>query len=293
MTCPFEDQLPIFASGQISSEDAIQLKKHLMECESCRKDLEFWKEIGGVINKADETVTQPEGLASNALAVIHSKPSFARNWQRALGLLQAQAYLVRQEMWPASAGVMALGVITVILSKEAALLTFIAPLVAAASLAAIYGPQNDPASELTLATPMSPWKVLLARLTLVSGYNLLLALAASLLVMTVVPIELLGSLILSWLGPLTLLSALALLLSLWIGTSNAITISYGLWIIQYIRPPRLLEVWPTLQSWDTFLTEYRLFWQSPGLLILLALIVVFITLVSTRFTEKTLTQATG
>lgn len=293
MTCPYEDQLPVFAAGQLASEDANQMQKHLTECESCRTEWEFWNEVGGVIRMTDGTVTPPKGLEAKALAAIHSKPSLKRTFMRAFGLLQAQAYLVRGEMWPASAGVMALGVITVILSKEAALLTFIAPLVAAASLAAIYGPQNDPASELTLATPISPWKVLLARLTLVSGYNLLLALTASLIVITVVPIELLGSLILSWLGPLTLLSALALLLSLWIGTSNAITISYGLWIIQYIRPPRLLEVWPSLQSWDTFLAEYRLFWQSPGLLILLALIIVFITLVSTRFTEKTLTKATG
>jgi ABC-type transport system involved in multi-copper enzyme maturation permease subunit len=99
-----------------------------------------------------------------------------------------------KKMWPASAGIMALGIITVLLSKETAFLTFITPLVAAASLAAIYGPQNDPASELTMAAPISPWKILLARLTLVSGYNLLLALVSSVVLLAVIPVGLLGTL---------------------------------------------------------------------------------------------------
>jgi hypothetical protein len=188
---------------------------------------------------------------------------------------------------------MALGDIMVILSKQAAFLTFLTPLVAAASLAAIYGPQNDPVSELAMSTPVSSWKVLLARLTLVSGYNFLLALASSLILLLVFPVEILGGLILSWLGPLTLLSALALVLSMWIGTGNAITISYALWVMQYIRPPRLIKDWPSLQLWDDLLAGYRQFWQSPGLLITLAALIVLAALLSTRRSDQYLSPYSG
>ena len=117
---------------------------------------------------------------------------------RATSLLHAQAYLVRREMWPASAIIMAISTVVTYLFGKTEVIYFIAPLVAAASLAAIYGPEHDPASELTLATPTSPWKVLLARLTLVHAYNLLLALAASLFLLLLIPPELLGRS--SWAG---------------------------------------------------------------------------------------------
>jgi hypothetical protein len=188
-------------------------------------------------------------------------------------------------MWPVSAAVMALGVIVALISKHTIILAVIAPLMAAASMASISGPQNDPASELTLSTSTSPWKILLARLALVSGYDLLLALSASLFLLAIIPAELFGMLILAWLGPLTFLSALALLLSMWIGTNNAVTLTYGLWLAQFIWPPKMLGSSSVTLIWETFLTGYQQFWQSPALLLLLALAVVCMALLSTRRAE--------
>jgi hypothetical protein len=174
-------------------------------------------------------------------------------------------------MWPASAAVMALGAIVALISNHVEFIYFVAPLVAAASLAILFNPEHDPALELTLSTPTSPWKVLLARLSIVSGYNLLLALAATIALLVIVPPELLGTLILGWLGPMTFLSSLALLLSLWIGTSNAIVIAYGLWIVQYV-PYRLAGAWMVSPGWVSFITTYQQFWQSPTLLLSLSIL---------------------
>jgi hypothetical protein len=293
MTCPYKDQIVFLASGHLSPDEAETLNKHMSGCTECQAEWNFWKELAAEVMAEDAALMQPVGIDTRALAVIHGKSAKWNPFWRGLALLKAQAYLVRRELWPATAGIMALGVIMVILSKQAEFLTFLAPLVAAASLAAIYGPQNDPACELAASTPTSPWKVLLSRLTLVSGYNLLLALASSLVLLLVFPADILGGLILSWLGPLTLLSALALMLSLWIGTGNAITISYALWIIQYIQPPLMIKDPPALRLWEEFLTGYRQFWQTPGLLILLAALIILGALLSTRHSEQYLSPYSG
>jgi hypothetical protein len=169
-----------------------------------------------------------------------------------------------------------MGVIVTLLLKKVEIVRFVAPLVAAASLAAIFGPEHDPAYELTRATPTSPWKVLLARLTLVHGYNLLLALASSLFLLTILPSTLLWTLILGWLGPMTFLSALALLLSLWIGTSNSVAMAYGLWLIQFPRFELVLS--PATAAWTPILEAYRQFWSSPLLLIGLGFLLLVATL---------------
>lgn len=293
MTCPYEEKLPFLAAGSIPADEAKLIQAHIIQCVDCTLEWKFWQEVAVQVNQDDAILAPPEELDIRVLHTVHPISAIFGASRKAISLLKSQAYLVRGEIWPACAGVMALGVILVILSKEAAFLTFLAPLVAAASLAAIYGPQNDPASELALATPTSPWKVLLARLTLVSGYNFLLAVVSSLMLLTVIPADIPGGLILSWLGPLTFLSALALMLSLWIGTGNAITITYALWIVQYIRPPRVMEGWVSLQVWNNFIDWYRQFWQSPGLLMLLAALVITAALLSTRRLEHHLSTYTG
>lgn len=293
MTCPFEEQIPFLVSGQLTPEKADRVKAHMMDCAECRSEFDFWTELAGEITMEDSIIPIPVGMDHRVLNTNHPSKIFQKSLRQTFALLKAQAYLVRREMWPATAGVMALGVIMVILSKEVVFLTFLAPLVAAASLAAIYGPQNDPATELAASTPTSAWKVLLARLTLVSGYNFLLALASSMVLLLIFPADILGSLILSWFGPLTLLSALALMLSLWIGTGNAITVTYALWISQFIKPPRLIIDMPSLRLWDEFLNGYRQFWQSPGLLVMLAALIILAALISTRYSPYNRRPYTG
>ena len=148
---------------------------------------------------------------------------------------------------------------------------------AAASLATLFGAEQDPAYELMLTTATSPWKILLARLSLVSAYNLLLVLGAGAVLLIVIPAEILGMMVFGWLAPMAFLSALALLLSLWIGTSNAIAISYFLWMVQFITY-QSIGAWIASPALGSFFRVYRDFWRNPMLLLALSLPLVLVAL---------------
>ena len=182
-------------------------------------------------------------------------------------ILCSQAPLVRREIWLTSALVMALGyLVTVVASAQyptSGVIEVIAPLVAAAGVAMIYGPEHDPALELSLATPTSPRQVLLARLALVFSYDLVLALAATLGLRRVMPA--------APLGPMAFLSALALVLSLCIGASNAVTVAMVLWLGgRLLSAPQLAQPGSLGPAFLAAAQAYARAWQSPALLLGLA-----------------------
>ena len=286
----FQNLLPLYTTDQLSQEERKEIEAHLGTCDVCREELAFWQDLSNEITDANEQISAPPELIEQALCDINSSKPNRRIFLKAFNILRSQIQLVKREIWPASAAVIGLGLTTALIADQASILTFIAPLVAAASLATIYGVENDIASELTLATPTSPWKILLARLALVSGYNLILSLLASLVLSSVIPTEFMGTLVLSWLGPLTFLSALALVLSLVIGTGNAVIITYAAWTAQYIRPPLVFEQWPLYDIWGRFLERYRFFWQSPTILLCLALIIFCTALLTAQLSEQCFKQ---
>jgi Putative zinc-finger len=295
----YQDLLPLFVAGQLDETERVEMETHLANCVECQADLKVWEAVSVEIKKSNQAVEAPSAelvdVAISRVQVSSQKreqaqvPSLMR---RAWQLLYAQAFLVQREMWPASAAVMTLGIIVALLSNHVEAVYFIAPLVAAASLSVLFSPEYDPAYELTLATPTSPWKVLLARLSIVSAYNLLLALIAALVLLALVPLDLLGVLILGWLAPMAFLSALALLLSLWIGTSNAVTITYILWIAQYM-PYRSVGAWMVSPNWSSVILAYRQFWHSPMLLLLFAMLLIGMALWSANRPVFRLAQRAG
>ncbi len=261
-----EEQLILYAAHQLDETERLQFEKHLADCAECQADLKLWKMVAEEIVVSDAAERAPVQLAERALEQIHRPTALRQAFRRVIQLLRSQALLVQREMWPATASVMALGVIIAMISKHAEFIYFVAPLIAAASLSILFGPEQDPAHELALSTPTSPWKLLLARLSIVSAYNLMLALAAILVLMIAFPPDFLGALALGMMAPMAFLSALALLLSLWIGTSNAIAVSYVLWLMQFITY-RSVGEWVASPALESFLRGYRDFWQSPMLLL--------------------------
>jgi hypothetical protein len=97
-----------------------------------------------------------------------------------------------------------------------------------------------------------------------------LGLLASFALLFIIPVDMLGSIILGWIAPLVFLSALALLISIWWGTSTAITVSYGLWLAQFL-PFHVDGLYINNPHWTTILSVYKEFWHNPFLLFLLAL----------------------
>jgi hypothetical protein len=273
--------LPLYVSGQLDEAHQRTLAAHLLTCAECQADLAVWRAAAAEIKTADEVLVAPAGLALKALKQVQARPRRVALLPRAVQMLLAQAPLVRRDIWPASAAVIAIGYFMSIAAGNAAVIRVLAPLVAAACIAVIYGAENDPALELALSTPTSPRQILLARLALVFGYNFLLALVASLALLPVLPAIKTGTLeglVLGWLGPMTLLSSAALLLSLVTSAGAAVTLTYLAWLAQFV-PDNLARI-PNLAVLDeiqTALGWYQQFWQQPGILAGLSILLLALT----------------
>jgi hypothetical protein len=258
----------LYAADRLDEAAHLRFEKHLAGCAECQADLRLWQAVGEEIRASDSAARAPVSLAERALAQLR-QPAPRLAFRQVTQLLRAQTFLVQREMWPATAAVMALGVVVALVSGHAEFIYFLAPLIAAASLSLLFGPEHDPAYELALSTPTSGWKLLLARLSIVSSYNLLLVLGALLFLAIAFPPDLLATLALNLLAPMAFLSALALLLSIWIGTSNAIAIAYLLWLFQSFISPSVSE-WSASSTLASLLLAYRDFWHNPLLLLALS-----------------------
>lgn len=284
--------LPEYVSGSLGSEQRRQVEFHIQECDECREDLTLWRLVSGEIQDQNRSLQAPAGLAQQVLSNSrgsvrtsffspHQATNFRQRLNHAWMLLQSQAPLVRREIWPASAAVLLIGFAVTILSGQWRFLGIVAPLVAAGAIAALYGAENDPALELSLATPTSQRQILMARVVLVFSYNLVLALIANLALIPFNPSLVPGSLILEWLGPMAFLSGAALLLSLWVGTGSAVTITYLAWLGQLVAQNVLSN--PGVVSITTpvlfeVLAGYLRFWADPVLLLPLGLLLFVIAL---------------
>jgi anti-sigma factor RsiW len=298
----FEDRLPQYTAGslaenQLAGDQHQEVGRHIESCLKCQADLRLWSALSVEIRAQNDQLVLPESVGEAVLQQIRAErsqreagmlPAWRQAIQRDIDLLRIQAPLVRPELWPASAVVVLIGVAVAYLLGNSLVIRLLAPMVAAASLAVLYGPENDPATELVLSCPTSPRQILLARAALVFGYNLILALIASLVSKSLVPPGLFGALILSWLGPMAFLSFAALLLSLWIGANNAITLTYLAWIAQYLPDLQL----PVVAGWQRWLAPlaqaYQQFWANPALLLASACLMLGLALWSTGRLERQL-----
>lgn len=260
-----EELLIRYAANQMRDGERIEFEKHLAGCPGCQSDLLLWQSLANEVTASASAVIAPAHLAETALEAIHAPSKLARAFRSMVQLLRTQLLLMHTELWIGSAALMFIFLAMAFLVARMEVLHFFIPLIAAGTVTLIYGSEHDPAAELTLATPVSPWKILLARLTLVSAYNVFLALCATFLLVLILPPQALGELILGWLAPMTFLSALALLLSLWIGTSNALLIAYTLWAAQFLALTSVGEWFAFLTPW---FESYRQFWNNPVLLLL-------------------------
>lgn len=270
----YAEWLPLYVSGALDEVQRRAIENHLTHCSTCQSDAALWQQVAFQVADANRNLAVPPRVVKHALA--QARVRRANIFRRAYELVRAQVPLVRGELWLASAAVMAIGVIVATIVHDAVVLQMLAPMVAAASIAVIYGAENDPALELTLATATSPWKILLARLTLVFGYDLLLALAASGGMVLFLPADAVARLILDWLGPMTFLSAAALVLALWIGAGNAIALSYVAWLMQFLPGQEIAASFRLgdISLFTTALDGYRQFWSSSLILVLLAVVLV-------------------
>jgi hypothetical protein len=177
-------------------------------------------------------------------------------------ILSAQVRIVHRFTWIATLLVMALGFLVTAFftlptapSAAALPIALIAPLVAAFGVAFIYGIDADPALELQLAAPISPRLILLARLALVFGFNLIIGLTGSLALALISPHLTLWSLVAGWLIPMTFLSSLAFLLSvLFFEPLTSAALCLALWAALVLRSATPIPLDSVLRLLPDFLS---------------------------------------
>lgn len=169
-----------------------------------------------------------------------------------MALLLSQTRVIQRELWAASAVVLLIGLIVTLTSLEPDLLSFsvIAPVVAAASVAMLYDETVRTMLEIEETTLASARLLLLARMTLVFGFNLVLALIGSVILAFFDSETLLLPLILSWLAPMTFLAGFAFFLSIVArDTLFAASISLIMWVGHLILSQETVSnFWLTLIS---------------------------------------------
>ncbi len=263
--------LPFYAAGTLSSaSDRERLETHLAACAECRANLALWKAVAVAAASAPRPAP-PDGPLRKAQARIaagrtHSRAGALR---RAFELVRSQAPLIRREIWPAIAAIAVLGAGLTLVAGRPQVLNFLAPLAAAVTLSMIGGPENDPAWELIRSAAVSPGRTLLARLTLVYGFNLVLSAAAILVLRAAAPAIAVPPLVGAWLAPMTFLSAAGLVLSLRFGTANAVATVSVAWLVRFL-PRATAESAP--DALGALLDAYRSFWASPAVLFPLAIV---------------------
>ena len=267
------EMLPAYAAGSLRGADRDRVRAHLVGCARCRADLAAWQAIA---DAATPGVTPPDAagmvravLTRSAIEGPADPPGDGPRTRRlryAAALVVAEARLIRLAVPVASALVMALGVAVVLVQAAAVappatgadvVLALVAPVVAAAGVAGTYRSRRDPVAELLAATPTAGPLLLLVRLALVFGYDLVLALAAS-AVLTAAPAGGAGglhALIAAWLGPMALLSSVSLLVAVRFGPDVAVGAAVGLWAVRVLAGGVFAgDNWPArfiMDAWST------------------------------------------
>jgi len=190
-------------------------------------------------------------------AATSSRWSMLRVWL----ILKSQARLVHRWIWAGTAIILILGLLVTLISRSSGFsmgglpFVLIAPVIAALGVALLYGDDTDPPLELQLSTPIPPRVILLARLALLFGFNLGGALIVSVILAAARSDITFMPLVLSWLAPMALLSALAFLCSvvLFDAALSAI-ISLLIWVALVWRhlggalPPAINALLPDIWS---------------------------------------------
>ncbi|MGP4027104.1 zf-HC2 domain-containing protein [Actinomadura sp. 3N407] len=268
-----KEMLPAYAAGSLCGADRDRVRAHLADCARCRADLAAWRAIADAAAPG-EAAPEVTGmvravLIRSAIEGPADPPGGGPRRRRpryAAALVVAEARLIRPAVPVASALVMALGVIIVLVQAAAVarpatgaevVLALVAPIVAAAGVAGTYRSRRDPATELVAATPTAGPLLLLVRLALVFGYDLVLAVAASAVLTAAAAggAASLHALIAAWLGPMALLSSVSLLVAVRFGPDVALGAAIGLWAVRVLAGGVFArDDWPArfiVDAWST------------------------------------------
>lgn len=293
------ESLPAYINDTLDARQRKRVYTHLLGCEQCQQTYASWQAIRGSAQAASESILPPSVALldrvwseidavtpseSTQSATRESWPIVVRRHTIHLGqTLSRQVPLIPQGIWAASFAAMVFAFLCVLLWQDAGVSPFLLGIilvpVAAACVAFIYGPEHDPCLELMLATPTSLRLVILSRFLLVTGYNVALALGATLLAILVRggSFWLLAS---SWLGPMLLLAALCLLVSVMTNTVVGIACVALLWCLRFLVSALTLSGDYTIAPNGAALTPFTAIWQTNPVMLVLAVALLLVAMLA-------------
>ena len=288
------DLLPAYVNGRLGQASADQVRAHLLDCEACQLELSTWEAIRDASKLSMAAAPLPSAhILEQVWAKIDAPATqelAAPRWSAGDMLLhlwlvfKKQIGIIHKSIWIVSAMVMIFGCILVLVAtwgnhshiRDAELLlALFASVIGASGVAFIYGSENDAGFELTLSTPTSIRIVMICRMILVVGYDLLLSALASIILALSYgggPWEIIQL----WLGPMLLLASISLMLSLMVGSVIALLFSLILEATQAL-PPYMEKGLMGLQ-----LARPDLWQTNPTILLLAVLFFVFAILYAPR-----------
>lgn len=229
------DLLPAYMTGTLDAQSAEHVQRHLLVCETCKQELSSWEAVKEAVQFAAVSAPLPSANVLNQVwaqidaQVQRDVPLWMFLMQVALHfwlVFKRQIPIIHRSIWIATPLVLVFGCSLVLfatvnsparvqsIEMTLALFTTVS---SAAGVAFIYGLENDTALEITLSTPTSMRLIMLSRLLLVVGYNVILSALAS----AIIALAHGGGVwevMQMWLGPMLLLSSITLTLSLIIGS---------------------------------------------------------------------------
>lgn len=295
------DLLPAYVNRQLDAVSARRVREHLVSCASCQMELANWEAVKEAASQVFASTPLPSAQVMNQVwaqidaseqarlawhlpsaltqffASVRRKKSPARALRHLWLVFRSQIPLIYKSIWVASALVCLFGLMLTLSmaqhsstakSTVANVLVLFIVVVGAAGSAFIYGSSIDPGFELTIATPTSVRLVMLCRMVIVLGYNVLLALLASAVFAVVYGGSLWGFVQL-WLGPLFFLSSLCLALSLFVSSTFALLCAAVIEVLQAF-PQRFMSHLVNIP-----LPALDLSPTSPALLIAALLLIAF------------------
>ena len=236
-----DELLPFYVNATLQEEQREAVEAHLKGCARCRMAFREWEDLAGWIQFAAPLQGQA-GVASGLPALspvvranLRGKPSFPEAVLSTASLIAAQRIFLKESwMILTLSAVLLASVLAGLFLPAKYNLTSPIPFILLVPLLAVLGisffetQEGDLSHEIVAATPTHPGVLTFARLTLSLGVIAGLALVGSLLIAAFGGVSL-GWLVVTWLGPMLWLPALATLLALLLNPWTAAGISVTLW----------------------------------------------------------------
>src|SRR2546421_10199748 len=187
------DLLPAYLNGRLDITNIERVRAHLARCEACRRELSSWQAVQGTAQAVVASAPLPSlNIMNQVLAKIDTQEvqaqqrkrrSISRDAAHLWLVFKRQIPLIHKSIWIAAVGVNILMLALIAFSRpdvrhhlqnvETAL-AFFSTVTAATGIAFIYQAEQDAGYEIILATPTSIRIIMICRMVLVIGFNLLL-----------------------------------------------------------------------------------------------------------------------